>query len=727
MIAVMIIPCVASCGGGKTEETTGGDVTTVTPEEENKVPDNYTSIDITKYVIMRADKSSEIVLDACSELRTAIEDNTGYDIKLKNDFTREETPIKNDNFEILVGNTNRAETAEVLATIDGSQWAIRFAGNKIVIVGTSDSLTAIAIEYFVSNYILKYSDTNVINLPADLNKISEQYEPIKISVVDGRCDYKVVYEKGLDISAGSSETDKYDWVGKYVQDIVAKLKKGLDSKVSITSDSIAEGFDISGVKEILIGKIARDETKEFLSTLKINEYGYAVIGNKIVIAGWSDITTGLAAELFMQALDRSFASDEDGKRVDLIYSDPVIRTYSGFNIDVPKYEGGTLKWCADLTEGGLEFLYTNTTAVAFGKYCDKLKANGYTLEFENESAGNKYATFSSAKTMIHVYYTLHDESVRLIAAPMSKTNLPNFKTETYEKVAAPAITQLALAPKGGGNCYILTLEDGSYVIYDGGTDCNENIDRLYNFMAENNKRKDGKIVIAAWFLTHEHGDHYGLFVPFCQKYGKQITIEQFICNTPSEVFRCNPRDGGAPYENSFGAGAYEVEGGIKVVKAHTGQIIKIRNVEIEVIFTIEDIFPQYLHVFNDASMVTRIKMAGQTFMMLGDAEQQACNIMLSMYGDYLKSDIVQIAHHGYGRQPFTIYQKIAAKVALWPSDKPTFEILTKPTGTGYYGIGYPLITQGNFVDMFLADQTTVTLMMPYTPGSGTAIKKTYTK
>lgn len=46
-----------------------------------------------------------------------------------------------------------------------------------------------------------------------------------------------------------------------------------------------------GEYEIIIGKSNRPETREFLSNLRYNDYGYAQIGKKIVIAGHSDEAT----------------------------------------------------------------------------------------------------------------------------------------------------------------------------------------------------------------------------------------------------------------------------------------------------------------------------------------------------------------------------------------------------------------------------------------------------
>ena len=55
-----------------------------------------------------------------------------------------------------------------------------------------------------------------------------------------------------------------------------------------------------GEYEILLGNCDRDETRQFMEGLKKNDYGYALIGKKLVICGGSDEATLLAFDLFMR-------------------------------------------------------------------------------------------------------------------------------------------------------------------------------------------------------------------------------------------------------------------------------------------------------------------------------------------------------------------------------------------------------------------------------------------
>ena len=46
-------------------------------------------------------------------------------------------------------------------------------------------------------------------------------------------------------------------------------------------------------------------------------------------------------------------------------------------------------------------------------------------------------------------------------------------------------------------------------------------------------------------------------------------------------------------------------------------------------------------------MVMKMTIGGQEVMWLGDIQTEGSNVICSMYGNTLKSDIVQVSHHGY--------------------------------------------------------------------------------
>ena len=60
-----------------------------------------------------------------------------------------------------------------------------------------------------------------------------------------------------------------------------------------------------------------------------------------------------------------------------------------------------------------------------------------------------------------------------------------------------------------GQGQLFTLADGSFILVDGGHQTYD-AEQVYRAMKYLNERPDGKIVIAAWILTHDHRDQRGL-------------------------------------------------------------------------------------------------------------------------------------------------------------------------------------------------------------------------
>ena len=89
---------------------------------------------------------------------------------------------------------------------------------------------------------------------------------------------------------------------------------------------------------------------------------------------------------------------------------------------------------------------------------------------------------------------------------------------------------------------------------------------------------------------------------------------------------------------------------------------------VEILWTYEDIAPH--NIFKDRSNPTcigfSIEIAGQKLMITGDSSTEEFLIAGIRYGDYLKSDIVQLSHHGYGdgSVPHSFYEYVDAPYAI---------------------------------------------------------------
>ena len=86
---------------------------------------------------------------------------------------------------------------------------------------------------------------------------------------------------------------------------------------------------------------------------------------------------------------------------------------------------------------------------------------------------------------------------------------------------------------------------------------------------------------------------------------------------------------------------------------------------VDMLYTHEDLAPAVMSVTNSSSLIYTVTLGGQRIVFLNDAHDDASTIVYRMYGNTLKSDIVQVAHHGYNGGNTQMYLKIAADTALW--------------------------------------------------------------
>lgn len=151
-----------------------------------------------------------------------------------------------------------------------------------------------------------------------------------------------------------------------------------------------------------------------------------------------------------------------------------------------------------------------------------------------------------------------------------------------------------------------------------------------------------------------------------------MTIEQFVCNVPDSIVAYNSTDPGTHYQNGFSKSSLAA-GGIRNIKPYAGMKWSVRNVELEVLFTQADLYPKKLTLYNDSSMAFRMTVAGQTMLWLGDIQTNASDVICAMYGENLKSDMVQVSHHGGNGATEQLYTLIRPTVAFWPCDRANYQ------------------------------------------------------
>ena len=164
---LMILLCISlclplfGCGGGEQQSTSAESHTAETTETvaETTVPEP-TEISLldengkARFRIIRPEKGSDTELNAGIELNKALKGLTGTTFKLISDFLMPKETIDDvaQVYEILLGATNRPESAQAGEGLAANEYVIRVTEYKIVIIGGSDAATYQAMQAFLSMF-----------------------------------------------------------------------------------------------------------------------------------------------------------------------------------------------------------------------------------------------------------------------------------------------------------------------------------------------------------------------------------------------------------------------------------------------------------------------------------------------------------------------------------------------------------------------------------------------
>lgn len=229
-----------------------------------------------------------------------------------------------------------------------------------------------------------------------------------------------------------------------------------------------------------------------------------------------------------------------------------------------------------------------------------------------------------------------------------------------------------------GMVYIMRTADGKFVLIDSNWGEYDEPEHLLETLNAQNVN-GGKPVIAAWFITHAHPDHYLGFVRLCERHADEFIVEKIIYNFPYEG-RC-PGSGTPKIFADAVASRTEAE----IITPRSGDVYDFAGTVFEVLYTWENLGEEPIPNINDSSLVMRMTMGNYTVMWLGDAQKQASkNIMERYTPDQLKTDIMQVAHHGYTGGSDALYRAIDPEILLWPVPEFRYEEMLTLKANAYF-------------------------------------------
>lgn len=660
---------------------------------------------IKKLVIVVEKGVDKSITKQLKDLAAKVEEETGVIIPI-------ETSGKYDKIkgttEILIGKTEREVSKKAYEALPARGYLMKYADDSVVIAGTNDAMLSYAIAQLQAQYIDGGIDLR------DIKKLDQDSNDKKIITVveNGVSNYAVAVSEECDCAMSkSSENNGIDVEVNYMFQVMDIIEENIDDYVQHTTyfEKDEKRF------EILIGDTGREEFAEAKKQWKINEYGVQCLGNKIVVGGWNLETVSLAGEAFVELLNMATVKERNGKTAIYFIEDQLAcLSTDQWMTDIPSYEGGVLSGTNDAAWGQLMWYITDTNETEFQTYCKKLEEQGYEPAISNENVGNLYGTYVKGDRKIHAYYTACDKTVRIIDGSIKKTGLVKDDVISDKKVNDFSVLQLPLSyeTKGGGMSYVITLEDGRFVIIDGGNSILKDAMRLYEVLEKSNKRTDG-IVIAGWFISHEHDDHYGVLEKFLSKYGKKVKVENVYCSTPSESYRYNSLNPTNFMTIDFPQIA-ERNGSIPITVVHTGQKFKIGNADFEILYTTEDLYPERLDFFNDASVIVRVSTEDGNVLFLADAADKTSDVLCRRYGSYLRSDVVQMGHHGWNGATYELYETVQPKLILWPNSRKEYEKCSVGDNPAYHEINRKVIALVGEKNIYIADGCVWQLKFPCT-------------
>lgn len=491
------------------------------------------------------------------------------------------------------------------------------------------------------------------------------------------------------------------------------ISKATNTEVMLETDWLKSGTTHDPSKKvILVGLTNYEESLAALNEISYSEYLIKVAGDKLIIGGYGDDSVKKAADLFESRISTYVVKDGNGAASIMLPADTSISGSRYKVLDkVPKYNNGKVDGVYDCGDSCYMLVFGDTTTEDYIRYKNDLSANGFKEYTTNTIGSNLFATYTNDNYTINTYYTDYNNTSRVIIEP--KKNLPGLESENvYENKVSTAVTMLGLEyPAADGNItnnglsMLIRLADGSFVIIDGGFNRDWDANRLYQEMykqAPDNKN----IVIAAWIITHAHADHVGCFKKFTGSYSSKVAVEKFIINFPTETDTVAIKDEGQKGYDSLIQMMNKYKDS-KIIKAHAGQLFHLRNAKIEMLYTLEDQRPDEFSYYNMSSLVFSFTAEGQKIMFLGDAYTTTSNILVKKYGNYLASDIVQVAHHGYVGGTEQVYSAIQPKYVLWPISTSEYPVVAARPQNDY------LIKLPSVKEIFVAKDLITTLTLPY--------------
>lgn len=202
------------------------------------------------------------------------------------------------------------------------------------------------------------------------------------------------------------------------------------------------------------------------------------------------------------------------------------------------------------------------------------------------------------------------------------------------------ITQFAQSNGAQGMCYAIRDNEDHLILVDGGFDMNAEL--VLNMIIDHDNYVD------AWIITHPHQDHVSVFNNLMNgNFGFEIgTIYAIDLDYDYYKSVVGEYDGGFEYYEDF---LKAVDGKDDVQYVHTGEEYDLFGLDMKILNAYEKGNDLYaIDPANNGSMMFKITGNEQSMLFCADVTANLADSLMEKWGDELKADYLQVAHHGIG-------------------------------------------------------------------------------
>mgnify|MGYP004637242957 CR=1 FL=1 len=239
------------------------------------------------------------------------------------------------------------------------------------------------------------------------------------------------------------------------------------------------------------------------------------------------------------------------------------------------------------------------------------------------------------------------------------------KIENINKIE---LIQLSPRTKGQMMGYIIKTKNDKMIVIDGGL--GEDAKNLLKYIQNHDNKVD------YWFLTHNHNDHAGAFVEIMKSDDVQVD-NIYVSLNEKEWYQVNEPTR-AEFSEALIDTLNEEKIKDKVKSPELNEIINIDDINVEILGIRNPEFTE--NPGNEQSMVIKFDTGKTKLLILGDTGEKSSEKLLLNQKDKLKSDIVQMAHHGQAGATEELYKAVNPTICLWPTPE---WLWNNDNGNGY--------------------------------------------